>query len=49
MKCFSLYSSNYSDSVVFGNAVFGEIKNHSLRTTLFQEETSMEVSRLCVP
>ena len=30
VKCFSLYGSNYSDSVVFGNASFGEIKNHSL-------------------
>ena len=27
MKCFSRYGSNDSDSLVFGNAVFGDIKD----------------------
>ena len=38
MKCFSLDGSNYSDSIVLGNVAFGEIKDHSLRTTFFQEK-----------
>ena len=29
MKCFSLYDSNESDSLVFGNAAFGDIKDES--------------------
>ena len=37
MKCFSLYGSNNSDSVVFENAAFGEIKDHSLIMTPFQK------------
>ena len=32
---------NSSDSAVFGNAVFGDIKNHSL--TLFQEKDTNKV------
>ena len=40
VKCFSLYGSNNSDSVVFGNAVFGEIKGHSLKTITFQKQIS---------
>ena len=27
MKCFSIYGSNDSDSLVFGNATFGDIKD----------------------
>ena len=38
MKCFSLYGLNNSDSIVFVNVAFGEIKDHSLRTTLLQEK-----------
>ena len=38
VKCFSLYGLNNSDPVVFGNAAFGEIKDHSLRTKTFQKE-----------
>ena len=37
VKCFSLYVSNNSDSVVFDNATFGEIKDHNWRTTPFQK------------
>ena len=35
VKCISVYGSNNLDAVVFENAAFGEIKNHSLRTTPF--------------
>ena len=38
VKCFSVYGWNNSDSVVFGNAAFGEVKDHSLRTTSFQKK-----------
>ena len=38
MKYFSLYGPNNSDSIVFRNAAFGEIKDHSLRTTPFQKK-----------
>ena len=48
MKCFYLYSSNCSDSLAFGNAAVGEMKDHSLRTTLFEEKTCKEVLRLCL-
>ena len=48
VKCFYLYSSNCSDSLAFGNAAFGEMKDHSLRTTLFEEKTCKEVLRLCL-
>ena len=37
---FFLYDSNKPDSVVFGNASFGEIKNNSLITTPFQKKFS---------
>ena len=37
VKCFSLYVSNNSDSVVFDNATFGEIKDNNWRTTPFQK------------
>ena len=39
VKWFSLYGSNNLDFVVFGNAAFGEIKDHSLRTSPFQKTT----------
>ena len=42
-KRFSLYGLNNSDSLVFGNATFGEIKNHSLRTRRFQKIFAMNV------
>ena len=35
VKCFSLYGSNNSDSVVFRNVGFTEIKDHSLSTIDF--------------
>ena len=38
VKCVLLYGSNNSDSVVFRNAAFREIKNHSLRMTPFQNK-----------
>ena len=38
VKCFSLYSSNNSDCVVFENHAFGEIKDGSLKTTPFQKK-----------
>ena len=37
VKCFSLHGSNNSDSVAFQNADFGEIKDHSFRTTPFRK------------
>ena len=37
VKFVFLYGSNNSNSVVFGNANFAEIKDHSLRTTPFQK------------
>ena len=38
MKRFSLYGLNNSNSIVFVNVSFGEIKDHSLRTTILQEK-----------
>ena len=38
---FSLCTNN-PDAVVFGNAAFGEIKNHSLKTTPFQKKLCYE-------
>ena len=38
VKCVFLYRSNNSDSVIFGSAAFGEIKDHSLRKTPFQKK-----------
>ena len=48
VKCFSLYGLNNSDSLVFGNATFGEIKNHSLRTRRFQKKFAMNVLGICL-
>ena len=31
-------ASNNRDSIIFGNATFREIKDHSLRTTRFQKK-----------
>ena len=35
---FFLYGSNNLDCVVFGNAAFGEIEDHSLKTKTFQKK-----------
>ena len=40
VKRFSLYDSNYSDSLAFGNGRFAEIKNNSFRARSFQEENN---------
>ena len=37
LKCFFLCGLNNSDSVVFENSAFREIKNHSLMTIPFQK------------
>ena len=49
MKCFSLYGSNNSDSVVFEKNGFAEIKDHSLRKEPFQKKFAVEVLGLCLP
>ena len=50
VKSVSLYGSNNSDSVIFGNDASGEIKDHSLRMTPFQKKKfAMEVLSLCLP
>ena len=49
VKWFFFYGSNKSDSVVFKNAAFREIKDHSLRTTPFKKNLAMEVLGLCLP
>ena len=41
VNCVFLYGSNNSDSVIFGNAAFGDIKDHSLRTTPFQPKKEL--------
>lgn len=47
---FLFQRSNYSDSLVFGNARWEEIKGHSLTTTAFQKKKfAMEVSGICLP
>ena len=38
VKCFSLNGSHYSDSLVFRNAAFGEIKYHILKKTAFSNK-----------
>ena len=49
-KWFSLYGSNNSDSVIFKNTAFAEIKDHSLRMTPFQKKKFvMEVLGICLP
>ena len=49
VKCFSFYDSNKSDSFVFKNATFREIKDYSLRTTPFLKKLATEVLGLCLP
>ena len=50
VKCFLLYGSNNTYSVAFGNATFGEIKDHSLKTTPIQNKSfAMEVLGMCLP
>ena len=41
VNCVFLYGSNNSDSVIFGNAAFGDIKDYSLRTTPFQPKKEL--------
>ena len=48
VKYFSLYDSNNSHSVVFGNVDFAEIKDHSLRMTLFQKKICQWKFWVCV-
>ena len=48
VKWIFLYGLNNSDSVVFGNAAFGEIKDHSVRTTPFQKRFLLEKFWICV-
>ena len=48
VKRIFLYGLNNSDSVVFGNAAFGEIKDHSVRTTSFQKRFLLEKFWICV-
>ena len=50
VNCFFLYRSNNSDSVVFGNNGFEEIKDHSLTRTPFQQKFfCMELLGMCLP
>ena len=48
VKCFCLYGLNNSDSLVFGNSTFGEIKNHNLKTRRFQKIFAMKVLGICL-
>ena len=45
---FFLFCSNNLDSVVFGNAAFGEIKDHSLKTRPFQKKLCYGNLRMCL-
>ena len=50
MKYVFLYGSNNSESVVFMNASFEEIKDFSLRRTPFQKNFfAMKVLTVCLP
>ena len=49
VNCVFLYGSNNSDSVVFGNASFGMIKDHNLRMILFPKKIAMKVLGMCLP
>ena len=49
MQCFSLYGSNNTDSAVFRNAAFGEIKDHSLRKKPIQKKNDIKVLGICLP
>ena len=50
MKYVFLYGSNNSESVVFRNASFEEIKDFSLRRTPFQKNFfAMKVLTMCLP
>ena len=49
-SAFSFMAKNHSDSVVFENANFGEIKDQSLRTAPIQKKTfEGEVLGMCLP
>ena len=47
VKFFPFYGPSNSDSVVFGNATFAEIKDHSLKTT--SKKIDMKVLSLLLP
>ena len=47
--CVFVYGWNNWDFVIFSNAAFGEIKDHSLRPTPFKKKkNTMEDSSLCL-
>ena len=49
LKPFSVYGSNFSDSLVFGNGPFGEMKYRSLRKRSFHtKKIAMEVLGMCL-
>ena len=49
LKPFSVYGSNFSDSLVFGNRPFGEMKYRSLRKRSFHtKKIAMEVLGMCL-
>ena len=50
VKRFTLDGSNYSDSLVFGNGRFAEIKNNSFRARSFQQKKTiaMEALGMCL-
>ena len=48
MKCFSLFVTHNSDSFIFGNAPFGEIKDHSLRARYIKKTFAMQVLGMCL-
>ena len=48
VKWVFLYGSSNSDSVIFGNDAFGEIKDHSLRATPFQKKCLLWKFWVCV-
>ena len=48
MKYFSLFVTHNSDSFIFGNGPFGEIKDHSLRARYYQKTFAMQVLGMCL-
>ena len=49
VKCVFLFGSKIADSVIFWNAAFGEIKDHSWEWQLFKKKVIMEVLSLSLP
>ena len=43
-----LFVTHNSDSFIFGNAPFGEIKHHSLKARSFQKTFAMQVLGMCL-